>query len=81
MTQSEHTTPVKVDLNGELVPEEEAQVSVFDDEIEDVLPPSDVLEEVTDDAAAAGEPEASANTLEEIVPVDTPDAEEGAEKP
>ncbi len=30
MTRSEHTMPLKIDLNGELVPEEQARISIFD---------------------------------------------------
>jgi preprotein translocase subunit SecG len=58
---------------------QEAQVSVFDEEITDVLLPTETLEEVED--AAAGADDASANTLEEVVPLDAPAAEATPEAP
>ena len=53
---------------------QDAQVTVFDEEVEDSLPPSSPLEEVDDQLVDP--PDASANTLEEIVPLDTPEAGE-----
>jgi preprotein translocase subunit SecG len=60
------------------------QVSVFDEEVEDILPATDSLEEVVDQAAESGgeTPDASANTLEEVVPLDqAPTGENSPETP
>jgi preprotein translocase subunit SecG len=58
---------------------QDAQVSVFDEEITDIVLPSETLEEVTDELAEPSD--ASANTLEEVVPLDAPDPEDAPETP
>jgi preprotein translocase subunit SecG len=58
---------------------QEAQISVFDEEITDIVLPSETLEEVTDELAEPSD--ASANTLEEVVPLDGPEPEDAPETP
>jgi len=57
---------------------QEAQVSIFDEDVEDVLAPTDALEDILD---GAGSPEPSTDTLEEVVPLDAVDSESEPETP
>ena len=61
---------------------QDAQITVFDEEFEDVLAPSDTLEEVLDQAAEQSSSDASTSTLEEVLPQgQAPAGEDAPETP